>query len=604
MDLELLLRTPHVDTEHDFDISPQGDRLVFSWNLSGNWEIYEMPLDGSSSPGCLTCGTGGKFAPRYSPDGFHLAYAVDPDGSENYRIQMVDLETKEVRDLTEGIITAMQPNFSWSPDGKMIAFISMQAGIFRVCIQQIKGRGKVRSIDFTQPIWNVLWSPKGDQLVVVLETAGSDLGIEFVNIERGAKYRLSLDGEELNAKNPAWSPDGTELAFSSNRLGFYNIGIFELESGLIRWVSEGSQEKTKAAWAPNGKGLAYIQWERGNRKLVIQNLEDKPAAYVIEPGLHNNPLFTPDGNRVVLTFENPSHPPDLWSFSLQDGVFSQLTNSKPALLDKFEFVMPEEVTYPGKDGVAVPAMLYRPNRWEKSTQYPGKALVYIHGGPDWLIQAGWDPIMSFMTNRGWVVLAPNYRGSTGYGRKWQTASRYEMGRMDCDDVAAGAQYLMREKLADPGHITIAGRSHGGYLTMSCMTRYPGLWASGVAVVPVLNLFRSHAESREDLQMWNIQNYGDPVENHTLWVERSPFFFLERIEAPVLFIVGSNDIRCPAGDAITAHLELQSLGKTSDLLLYPDEGHVFLKIDNVIDSANQLVEFLCRNSTRQVEDKLD
>ncbi len=140
--------------------------------------------------------------------------------------------------------------------------------------------------------------------------------------------------------------------------------------------------------------------------------------------------------------------------------------------------MPEEVTYPGKDGTPVPALLFRPDTGET-----GPGVLLIHGGPDWFFEMTWYPLMAAMASRGWTVLAPNYRGSTGYGREWQEASRFDFGGVDTDDVAAGAQYLIQEKLADPKRIGITGRSHGGYLTASCMTRYPELWAVGSAIVP-------------------------------------------------------------------------------------------------------------------------
>ncbi len=217
----------------------------------------------------------------------------------------------------------------------------------------------------------------------------------------------------------------------------------------------------------------------------------------------------------------------------------------------------------------------------------------IHGGPEWLFQYLWYPIMAHMASRGWVVLAPNYRGSTGYGREWQLANRFEMGHGDTMDVAAGADYLVREGLADPSRIAVTGRSHGGFLTMSCLTEHPERWRAGSAVVPFLNWFTSNAASRADLQHWDIENMGDPVENAALWRERSPFFKLDRITAPVQLICGANDPRCPASESIAARDELVNLGRQVDFLLYPDEGHTFLKIENIVEHELRRVAFLAQ-----------
>jgi dipeptidyl aminopeptidase/acylaminoacyl peptidase len=219
--------------------------------------------------------------------------------------------------------------------------------------------------------------------------------------------------------------------------------------------------------------------------------------------------------------------------------------------------------------------------------------MYIHGGPNWLTQVTWDPLIQHFASRGWVVLAPNYRGSTGYGKEWQLASRFDLGGVDTQDVVAGANYLIREGIADPSKIAITGRSWGGYLTMMCLTQYADRWAAGAAVVPFLNWFTSHENSRQDLQHWDRENFGDPVTNRELWYERSPFYFLDRIRSPVQLICGGNDVRCPASESKQAYEQLISLGKECEYHLYTDEGHSFLKIENQVESKLQISEFLAK-----------
>ena len=218
----------------------------------------------------------------------------------------------------------------------------------------------------------------------------------------------------------------------------------------------------------------------------------------------------------------------------------------------------------------------------------------IHGGPNWHYSAEWNPLLAHLVSRGYVVLTPNYRGSTGYGRDWQYAARYDLGGVDTRDVVAGAQYLLREDLAIENKIAVTGRSHGGYLTMTCLTQFPELWCAGSAIVPFMNWIKSHDDSREDLQHWNIENMGDPNENYESWYNASPYFFLDQVNAPVQLICGGNDPRCPASDSIDARDKLVELGKDVELLLYEDEGHAFLKIENIIDSEMKRVEFLAKH----------
>jgi dipeptidyl aminopeptidase/acylaminoacyl peptidase len=168
-----------------------------------------------------------------------------------------------------------------------------------------------------------------------------------------------------------------------------------------------------------------------------------------------------------------------------------------------------------------------------------------------------------------------------------------MGGVDTRDVAAGARYLIREGIADPKRIAVTGRSHGGYLTMTCLTQFPELWCGGSAVAPFLNWFKSHGESRQDLQHWNLQNMGDPKENYEIWYKHSPYFFLDRIQAPVQLICGGKDPRCPASDSMDARERLVALGKTAELLLYPNEGHYFLSMENILDAETRRIEFLTK-----------
>ena len=133
----------------------------------------------------------------------------------------------------------------------------------------------------------------------------------------------------------------------------------------------------------------------------------------------------------------------------------------------------------------------------------------------------------------------------------------------------------------------------GVPDMTCLTKYPALWAAGSAVVPFINWFTNHKYIRPDLQHWDIENFGTRKTTHDLWVERSPYFFLDRVMAPVQLIAGRLDQRCPVSDSIEAHEVLKKLGKEVELMIYEDEGHTFLKIENVMDSEQRRVAFLAR-----------
>ncbi len=585
LDLTQLLRVPYVD--HLFDISPDNSKLVFAWNKTGEWQLYELELDNPSEVKQVTSGSGGKVNPHYSPDGTKLAYVLDIDGSESYHLVVYDLSTKAHTDLTPNIPHALQPNFCWSPDGNQLVFLSDEKGHFSTYIISSNGGKAQIVLDTGHPAWQVEWSPDGRHLAVSCEMHGQDYGVFVVNLETKEVVEIPL-----NAHEPKWSPDGKELAFHSDVHGWFDIGAYDLKEKKVTWLTEclGDSQTpecmgTAIAYTQSKGGFNWIETLRLHSLSLAAPSEESHPRHHIGKGIHGRIRFTSDMKRMVTTFSNPSQPPDLWMIDLESGNSTQLTNSLPKELFNEGFVIPEEIQYKGMDGKLVPALIFRPK------ETPAPAVVMIHGGPNWHYSAEWNPIMAHLASRGYVVLCPNYRGSTGYGREWQYAAQFDMGGVDTRDVAAGAQYLLREGLATK--VAVTGRSHGGYLTMTCLTKFPELWCAGSAVVPFTNWFRSHDDSREDLQHWNIENMGDPEGNYERWYNASPYFFLDKIQAPVQMICGGNDPRCPASDSIDTRDKLLELGKNVDFHLYEDEGHAFLKIENIIDSEMKRIQFLAK-----------
>jgi dipeptidyl aminopeptidase/acylaminoacyl peptidase len=599
--LERLLRIPRVDGDHSIALSPDEATAAFSWNLTGRWELYTCPIAGSTDPQIIQPGLGSRFNPQFSPvNSQQLICAADFDGSESFHLLLLDLSSGETVDLTPG--DCLQPNFAWSPDGAEVAYLSSRSGCFDAYLLNLATRQTRLIAALGHPIWDVTWSPDGRHLALTAETSGSDYGVYLVDLDSNVSRRLTLESQEtfdsiFSAKDPSFSPDGQTLAFSATRGEFFQIGLYHIASRQITWLTATPGDKTSPAWDKTGQRLTYIHSSGATNRIAVHPLTSHSSliTHSLLPGSHTSPQFTPDGQNLLFIFDNPQSPPDLWLLSLETGHFRPLTVSLPADVDKNALPMPVEIVYPGlDDGIQVPALLYRP------ATIPAPAVVNIHGGPNWHYSLSWNPLMTHLASLGWVVLAPNYRGSTGYGRTWQTANYKDMGGCDARDVAAGAQYLIRAGLVEPGKIAITGRSHGGFLTMSCLTQYPELWAAGSGVVPFFDWLASHSVSREDLQHWNIENMGDPVENEVLWYERSPYNFLDRVAAPVQIICGGLDPRCPPSDSIAARDKLLTLGKSVEFWLYPDEGHSFLQMENVLQSEFRRAEFLARALSQPCE----
>lgn len=586
--LERLLEVPYVDSFEGYEVSPDGKMVAYASNPTGQWEIYLLPLDGSSPARMVSQGEGGKFAPRWSPDGKRLAYILDRDGGECYDIYVFNLQTNRHLNLTPDTDEAIQTAFSWSPDGKWLTFVSDRSGRFEGYRVVSSGGEAQRLPELPYPLSRVVWSPDGRWIAAVVEARGQDANIYLIPVNGGEPFPISLLGKPINARGPAWSSDGRWLAFSSDVAGSYNIGILEAASRQLIWLTKGGENKEAPAWSKDGKRLVYTCGIGPKNIIQIYDRESKTTINRLAGvGVHNRPQFVDDSDELVFAYNDPTRPNDLWLYEPGLGRTRPLTSSLPPPLQGLPFVMPVEVTYPSLDGRDVPALLYRP----RCPAVRRPAVVYVHGGPNWLTQITWDPLVQHMLSWGWVVLAPNYRGSTDYSREWQLANRFDFGGKDTQDIVAGARYLVEAGFANRDRIAITGRSYGGYLTMTCLTQYPSYWAGGSAIVPFINWFTGHRNSRADLQHWDRENFGDPDKDYDLYYERSPFFFLDRVQAPVQLICGAHDPRCPASESIQARNKLLELGKVCDFVLYEDEGHSFLKTQNVLDHKKRLVEFL-------------
>ncbi|NTU66006.1 MAG: prolyl oligopeptidase family serine peptidase, partial [Chloroflexi bacterium] len=435
-------------------------------------------------------------------------------------------------------------------------------------------------------------SPDGKWLAVQAMVDGQNHAVYLVPTAGGPEIRLGEEHGLLDAAMPEWSPDSNQIALVSADKGMNDIAIYDLTTRAIEWLTAGECEYYFPMWSPRADRLLYLVSRDASFDLVLHDLKRGQDVVRVLPGIHNQARFTSDGASLVFTYSGPAHPPDLWSLRLADRAATQLTDSLSPQIDRSIFVQPAHVWYPSLDpGVQVPALLYQPPNI-RSDQLP-PAVIYVHGGPTAQQDNDWYPSIQDFVIRGYVVLCPNYRGSTGYGKAFREANRFDLGRGDTNDVAAGADYLVREGLADARRIAVTGISYGGFMTMTCTTQHPMKWAAGSALVPFVNWFTEHASEREDLQYWDDQNMGDAVKDYDRWYQYSPIFFIDRITAPIQLIAGGNDVRCPPAEAEQVRDKLIELGRPVEMHVYADEGHILRQLDNRVDAYRKRAAFIDR-----------
>jgi dipeptidyl aminopeptidase/acylaminoacyl peptidase len=591
LDLTTLARAPMV---YSLDVSPVEPKVAFNWNRSGQWELYLMALAAGAEPQQITGGPEGKTAPRWSPDGRTIAYAQDCGGDEKYDIFLYDVAAGVHRNLTPDTDETIYPDVSWSPDGRQIAFISNRAGRFAVHVMPADGSAPPRLLhEHAYSDLRVRWSPDGRWLAFDVLAQGQNIYTFIVPAGGGEARAIGGPEGAIYAANPRWSPDSRRIAFVSIRREFRNVGLYELETGRIVWVTAGEWDKELPSWSPDGRRLVYTINRDGALGLGVWEAETGEHRYLeVAPGVHDLPCWAPDGQSLVCLYAGPATPWTLWRLPLDGSPARLLTPSLPADVSPEAFTAPTAIRYPSADGASVPALLYRPRDLPPDRRPP--AIVLVHGGPNWQQRNTWEPVIQVLVSKGYVVLCPNYRGSIGYGWAFQKANRLRLGEVDLMDVVAGTDHLAREGLADPARIGVTGRSWGGYLTLLCLTHAPDRWAVGSAVVPFVNWFTAYdGAERQDLLHWDIENMGHPddVETQARCRERSPIFFMDRITEPVQLIAGENDPLCPASETEQARRKLAELGLPHECLVYPGEGHGFQQVENRIDAFRRSVAFL-------------
>jgi len=267
-----------------------------------------------------------------------------------------------------------------------------------------------------------------------------------------------------------------------------------------------------------------------------------------------------------------------------------LTHSLVAGIRSGDMVEPYLVHFPSRDDKwTISAFVYVPNNIQRNGKFP--AIVYIHGGPTGQFVNSFNRSIQYLVNQGYLVIAPNFRGSTGYGKEFMRANYRDEGGGDLNDIVDAAQWIAKSGFVDPKKLVSMGGSYGGYLTMMAVTKYPDMWGAGVAIVPYTNWFTELATEDPAIREYDISIMGDPVENKALYEDRSPINFIDRIKAPILLIAGGNDVRDPRGEAEQVATAIKKKGGVVQIKIYENEGHQFSRIENQIDAYQRVSDFL-------------
>ena len=592
--IERLAAVPSVGADYrPFSVGPGGASLAVQLYRDGDWQVFITGPDGSG-PRRVGAFDDACACPLFAADG-RLYFARDDRGSECYDFYRYDPDTGELVDLLPDTPDfAPLPDFDISPDGSTLAMTASHGEGYSVAVMPCEvtaGAVAVRHLaDFPYAESSPRWSSDGARVAVAAGTRGQDTAVYVLDVTDGTCVIVGGD-DGFHAAHPSWAPDGRRLAFGGGPFDHPAIGVFHLDTREVTWAWEGECDAHHPVWAPDGGSIAFLVERDGETGLVLLDLEtDELRDLSVGPGNHYQPAFSPDGSSLLVVLSGPRRPPELYRVPL-DGPPVRLVEALPADLDEHGFVSARPVRYTSLDHLAeVPALLVEPD------EPTGAAVVIVHGGPTWHHANEWDPLRQAFVAAGLTVVHPNYRGSDGYGRRWQLANRFLMGQGEALDVAGAHRFLVAHG-CDPARIAVTGRSWGGFMTMAMLTQFPELWACGVAGVPFFDFIEAQtdADIRSDLRWWDRENTGDIVRDRAKLEYYSPINHLDRVEAPLLLLGGRLDPRCPPKQIGEVQERLRARGVECDAVIYEDEGHEISGLEHRLDYDRRTVDFILRHT---------
>jgi len=603
-----------------------------------NGDLWQVAVGGGTSkPVWTTPAHESDIIP--SPDGTRVAFVRRSAEVAEGEIHKSELVVRSLADGSESVVA--QDNVSitrliWSPDGASLAYTagfktinhdetpgySGRKIIYRIW-EYVPGQIYAVKIAGGQPVaigtpgeyGGLAWI---DATHLVFDGESKDFkkySIYVVDTADGKPHSIHDITEEQFWSIPDWgeagaqpwpSPDGKWIAFLSDEDGWDHLYVMPSTGGKAVQITKGHFEAWRPAWSHDSTRIAFDANEAdrpGDRHLGIANIGGDPShatvTYVTTGnGTNIEPHWSADDKYLVYQHTDTRNSADFFAIEAKANAKPvRLSDSMPAGIDKSQFVEPQFVHFPGADGKLVPGWLFVPKNLDRTKKNP--AIIWIHGDgvnqnyDGWHVQRNYAVYYSFhqyLLQQGYVVFAPDYRGSIGYGRDWRNGVSMDVGGKDAKDAWMSAYYLKTLPYVDPDRIGVWGLSYGGFFTLIAMTDQPKLFRAGVDVAGVVDYVMYYSDPYHG--DWTASRIGTPEQNPQVYANASPISHIDRLERPLLVLHGTSDVNVPYLESVWLIDEAlkKGKGKLLSYMMYPGEFHYFTRAHILSDAWHRVDDF--------------
>jgi dipeptidyl aminopeptidase/acylaminoacyl peptidase len=581
--------------------SPNGREIVFTTNLTGRENLWKASASGGW-PIQLSQSDDRQSDPMWSPDGKCIVYQQDFGGGAVFDLFAIPSDGGTPMNLTN-TPTISESNPLWAPNGTVLAlaYKLRTSSVIDIAVLDWKTREvrKVTGEKTKDHIWvAVAWSRDGKTIYAERSNVGhTDSDVYRVDLATTALENLTPHQGQIIYGVSSVSPDGRTLLVHSNEQGGYsNVALLDAQTKKLSWVTHLSWDADSGNFSPDGKTFTYTVNEDGRVDTYVVDRESGHSDKLKFPeGITETSgsptAFSPSGKDLLVSHQSSTRPADLWIYNLGTRQTSQLTFSAIASLNPSQLPHSELVHYKSFDGKTISAFLWLPFNLQRDGQHPG--IVLPHGGPTGQTMDSFDKTAAALASRGYVCIAPNVRGSTGYGMEFQKANYQDLGGGDLQDEVFAAKFLVDTGFVDAKKIGITGGSYGGYMAMIAIGKTPEVWAAAVELYGVTDWLTEQQNEDPILQQYDQSILGDPVKDRAVYEKASPTKYFQNAKAPLLVLQGENDIIDPKEEAEQVVDILKKQGTVVAAHYYADEGHGFAKRENQIDAMQRTVEWFDR-----------